>query len=493
MLQLNQILKSSRAAIDLASIMVGIIVIGLIGGVISATIFAVIPWSQDNAAKQQLDSIASAQSAYRGLSSDKDTQLKDAVSSPTNTTDPNQVVLNSTFTGSDGLAKNDLLQKSDKYCVIASADGSDYNAYSLSGSGKVFKMTAQGKETSTVKNEVTCLGTVTDGALPDSGSAPGSNPGTGTAPTVVAETNTQTVPVTSGLTRPSVSSDGSVIVATDSVQNSSTSVRISKDGGNTWTASGNGIAYTYPLSATVSGDGKTIYMARRINDSINPQGSLLKTTNFTSWVDTKSHQEIYANVSVSKTGSGVLANGSRFGYIDSTTNSGTTWTQSYGPRTVYGNAISGDGKTMAYSGIENTTKYFRISTDGGVTWKDYLSKVPDNLTSLAIDATGSTIIGIAKNQLMVSKDKGITWATIEVPGDTSATMAALMASDTGRIVVKRNGNTDLFVSDDGGITFSTVKDSGINSLSRADLSGDGTTIVSGTGNNIITVVKLKTS
>jgi type II secretory pathway pseudopilin PulG len=63
--------KNEEGAIDLASIMVGIIVIGLIGGVIAATVFAVIPWAQNNAAKQQLDSISSAQSAYIGLSADK--------------------------------------------------------------------------------------------------------------------------------------------------------------------------------------------------------------------------------------------------------------------------------------------------------------------------------------------------------------------------------------------------------------------------------------
>ena len=60
--------KNEEGAIDLASIMVGIIVIGLIGGVIAATVFAVIPWAQDNAAKQQLDSVASAESAFVGLS-----------------------------------------------------------------------------------------------------------------------------------------------------------------------------------------------------------------------------------------------------------------------------------------------------------------------------------------------------------------------------------------------------------------------------------------
>ena len=67
---MKEAFKNEAGAIDLASIMVGIIVIGLIGGVIAATVFAVIPWAQDNAAKQQLDSVAAAQSAYVGLTSD---------------------------------------------------------------------------------------------------------------------------------------------------------------------------------------------------------------------------------------------------------------------------------------------------------------------------------------------------------------------------------------------------------------------------------------
>lgn len=61
--------KNEEGAIDLASIMVGIIVIGLVGGVIAATVFAIIPWAQDNAAKQQLDSVSSAESAYVALTS----------------------------------------------------------------------------------------------------------------------------------------------------------------------------------------------------------------------------------------------------------------------------------------------------------------------------------------------------------------------------------------------------------------------------------------
>ena len=179
MLRIHQVLKSSRAAIDLASIMVGIIVIGLIGGVIAATVFAVIPWSQDNAAKQQLDSVASAESAYRGLSADKDSGLKDASSSPTNSADANQVVLNSAFTGSKGLSTNNLLQESDTYCVISSTDGADYTAYVKSGSGAIYTRNSKSPTYQVQDTRSTCLGDITNGALPGTAGNAGSGAGSG--------------------------------------------------------------------------------------------------------------------------------------------------------------------------------------------------------------------------------------------------------------------------------------------------------------------------
>jgi len=59
--------KDTKGALDLASIIVGIVAIGIIGGVIAATIFAIIPWAQDNAAKQALSAVATAEMAYRGF------------------------------------------------------------------------------------------------------------------------------------------------------------------------------------------------------------------------------------------------------------------------------------------------------------------------------------------------------------------------------------------------------------------------------------------
>ena len=132
MLTLHKAFKSSRAAIDLASIMVGIIIIGLIGGVIAATIFAVIPWTQDKAAKQQLESIHTAENAYYGLSTATDSDLKDAIPS--------------SFTSSDGLDANNLLTSSPNYCVIASDGLQNYIGYSRSGSGKVFFSTNDNKQ-----------------------------------------------------------------------------------------------------------------------------------------------------------------------------------------------------------------------------------------------------------------------------------------------------------------------------------------------------------
>lgn len=58
---------SVRAAIDLGSIMVGVIVVGIITGIAAVAAFGVIPWSQDQAAVSQLDEVASAQAAQKGV------------------------------------------------------------------------------------------------------------------------------------------------------------------------------------------------------------------------------------------------------------------------------------------------------------------------------------------------------------------------------------------------------------------------------------------
>jgi surface protein len=125
---IKEIFKDENGAIDLASIMVGVLVIGLIGGVIASTVFAVIPWAQDNAAKQQLDSIVQAENAYYGLSA--------ATPSPL----PAGYMVNS-FANSADLEKANLLKTNARYCAVTTNGGKGYEGYSQSGSGKIWKVT----------------------------------------------------------------------------------------------------------------------------------------------------------------------------------------------------------------------------------------------------------------------------------------------------------------------------------------------------------------
>lgn len=149
---------NEQGAIDLASIMVGIIVIGLIGGVIAATVFAVIPWAQDNAAKQQLDSVAAAQSAYVGLSADVNGGSKTSFGGATILTiieagvtsyefrDTNATTLQASMKsiGNDGKVAEKLFDGTGVNLSIGSigtGSGAHYAAAIKSSSGNVFYIT----------------------------------------------------------------------------------------------------------------------------------------------------------------------------------------------------------------------------------------------------------------------------------------------------------------------------------------------------------------
>lgn len=65
--RLSQVPELTRGAIDLASIMTGVLVMAVIGGVISASVSVVIPWAQDSAAQSNLAAVVQAQGVERGL------------------------------------------------------------------------------------------------------------------------------------------------------------------------------------------------------------------------------------------------------------------------------------------------------------------------------------------------------------------------------------------------------------------------------------------
>ena len=135
--------KNEDGAIDLASIMVGIIVIGIIGGVIAATVFAVIPWAQDNAAKGVLDSVATAESAYLGFAEGKAYATETQLNAPANI---------------NGAGTSPLFTDSTvgSVAIVLDTTGVGYTAYTKSPTGKFFK-SANGAKATEVAGTVTAI------------------------------------------------------------------------------------------------------------------------------------------------------------------------------------------------------------------------------------------------------------------------------------------------------------------------------------------------
>jgi len=130
-----KLVTSSRGAIDLTSILVAVIIVGLISGVVSVSVFAVIPWTHDNAAKTHLGSIAVAQASYKGAY-EKYGDYKE-------------------------LVKEELLPVRETTCSVTSNQGRTYTSATQSPTGKVFINTnTVSQPWQAAVGETTCLGTV---------------------------------------------------------------------------------------------------------------------------------------------------------------------------------------------------------------------------------------------------------------------------------------------------------------------------------------------
>jgi type II secretory pathway pseudopilin PulG len=125
--------KSSKGAVDLPSIIVGIIVVGVLAGITSVTVLGIIPWAQNNSARQALTSLSTAQNSYKQAYDVYGTQAQ--------------------------LVDKKLLAANDKTCSTISADGLTYASASKSTTGKMFANSSATLQTRQVAvGETTCFG-----------------------------------------------------------------------------------------------------------------------------------------------------------------------------------------------------------------------------------------------------------------------------------------------------------------------------------------------
>lgn len=116
-------LMSTEGAIDLASIMVGVIIVGILAGIIAASVFGVIPWSQDNGARQALDAVKTAETTAYAMGAADGKQ----VFYEFNGDEPGDIVL----------------QESDNVTIHLSTDKKKYAAVSVSATGHAFVLDGQ--------------------------------------------------------------------------------------------------------------------------------------------------------------------------------------------------------------------------------------------------------------------------------------------------------------------------------------------------------------
>lgn len=153
---------NEEGAVDTSSIMIAVIVLGLMAGLIASTVFVVIPWAQDNAAKQQLKSIMAAQQVYAGMASieglspdnnpsgslallNRSNLVKNANNDPAYYGTLTDLIKSDLFdpaflpTNADDLVYGEQVLSPDKsLCVIKLESGRGYEAAVRSQSGHIF-------------------------------------------------------------------------------------------------------------------------------------------------------------------------------------------------------------------------------------------------------------------------------------------------------------------------------------------------------------------
>jgi len=113
-LRVKNSLRSEKGIFDLPSIMMGVVVTGILAAVTSAALILVVPWFQDNTAKNDINLIKVAET-----SSYNDTSM---------------------YTSFANLKTKNYLQKamSTNACVVLSATSGDYTVYVTSQSNTIF-------------------------------------------------------------------------------------------------------------------------------------------------------------------------------------------------------------------------------------------------------------------------------------------------------------------------------------------------------------------
>jgi hypothetical protein len=355
--RLRRRLNGASGAIDLASIMVGVIIIGLLAGVLSASVFGVIPWTQDHAAQENLDGVKTAESIYRATTAE----------------------------GGDGgryadypaLVVAGKLPVSEMVNAAASAAGDCYAAVALSGTGNFYWNSSEEPQprlydSSDPDVASVCGGEIDLGSIapvPSGSNGDGSDTGdgsdgsgddgsgdggTGGPPAQPVCVNWQAVYT--------ADTGGRVAAITNTDARQGSLVEVSSDGGAHW-AEHPELGKTDWTNVALTGNGGKMAIAQ-YQDGVNSEGKVwVSIDGGSTWVDRTPAADAWSRVGYSADGSTLVALAYNAVYLSH--DDGVSWTNAH-PGGSYPDfayiAVTGDGSRVA---ITSTAGALYIWDGGG--------------------------------------------------------------------------------------------------------------------------------
>ena len=225
-------------------------------------------------------------------------------------------------------------------------------------------------------------------------------------------------------------------------------------------------------------------------------GIYISTDSGTTWTQTTAPGAGWLSVASSSDGTRLVAasiNRTKVdesfvgGIIITSTNSGTTWTQTSAPTNENWQSVasSSDG-TKLVAVIGDSPSRIYISTNSGTTWTLTSTPTYMNWSSVASSSDGTKLVAVAKGVLIgysgiyISTDSGTTWTQTSTPTEQQNWTAVASSSDGTKLIAVASAEDynkgGIFTSTNSGATWTLTGALDISWHSVAS-SFDGTTFV----------------
>ncbi len=257
------------------------------------------------------------------------------------------------------------------------------------------------------------------------------------------------------------SADGLRLITGDSSR--SRSVKISSDGGATWTVQTSLPSPARWIAVASSADGLKLVAAH--NDEIGAitgTGRIYTSSNGGATWTARGPSLNWSAVASSANGARLVAAdvgpGGAGGQLYTSDDAGVTWIARESPRQWASLASSADGMRLvaADSGLGGAGGLLYTSSDAGVTWMARAST--QVWRSVASSADGNKLVAAAlSGQLHTSSDAGVTWIARNAGPSATDLWWAVASSTDGNRLVAATGFTGtgrgIFTSTDSGVTW----------------------------------------